>query len=215
MESIHPILQTYLPVVQAIGETMGKQCEVVLHQLTREISTVIAIANGEVTGRQVGSPATDLLIEIAESLESGEVRDEMLLNYRSETPEGRILKSSTVLIRDGEQVIGALCINQDITDDLAYLAKLKALTDTEEKKKETHLHDAESFMESMIDRAIAKSEKPLPYWEKEDRLRVVAELEKRNVFSIRGAVSVLAAKIKVSKFSIYNYIEEVRTNKEE
>ncbi len=215
MESIHPILQSYLPVVEAMGAALGRQCEIVLHQLTREISTVIAIANGEVTGRKVGSPATDLLVEIAETLESGELGDEMMLNYRSETPEGRILKSSTVLIRDGDQVVGALCINQDITDDLAYLAKLTALTVTEEKKKETHLSDAESFMESMIDRAIAKSEKPLPYWEKEDRLRVVAELEKRNVFSIRGAVSVLAARIKVSKFSIYNYIEEVRTNKEE
>ena len=213
MKSMNPILQSYLPVVQAMGATMGKQCEVVLHQMTKEISTVIAIANGEVTGRRVGSPATDLLVEIAETLEAGEVRDEMMLNYRSETPEGRILKSSTVLIRNGDQVIGALCINQDITDDLAYLAKLKALTNTGEKKKENRPHDAESFMESMIDRAIAKSEKALPYWEKEDRLRVVAYLEKRNVFSIRGAVSVLAAKIKVSKFSIYNYIEEVRSNK--
>ena len=89
------------------------------------------------------------------------------------------------------------------------------MTDTTEKKAEAHPHDAESFMKSMIDHAIAKIEKPLPYWEKEDRLRVVADLEKRNVFSIRGAVNVLAGRIKVSKFSIYNYIEEVRTNKEE
>lgn len=215
MESIHPILQSYIPVVQAMGATMGRQCEVVLHQWTGEISTVIAIANGEVTGRTIGSPATDLLVEVMDTLESGGDGEEMLLNYRSETPEGRILKSSTVLIRDVDQVIGALCINQDITDDLAYLAKLKNLTETGSAKKETHLSDAESFMESMIDRAIAKNDKPLPYWEKEDRLQVVAELEKRNVFSIRGAVSVLAGKIKVSKFSIYNYIEEVRTNKEE
>lgn len=215
MKPIHPILQSYIPVVQAMGATMGKQCEVVLHQLTDEISTVIAIANGEVTGRKVGSPATNLLIEITEALESDEVKEEMMLNYRNETSTGRILKSSTVLIRDGQAVIGVLCINQDITDDLAYLAKLKALTDTTEKKAEAHPHDAESFMESMIDHAIAKIEKPLPYWEKEDRLRVVADLEKRNVFSIRGAVNSLASKIKVSKFSIYNYIEEVRTNKEE
>ena len=45
-------LRQFIPMVDALGETFGKHCEVVLHDLSTPETSIIAIANGHVTGRQ-------------------------------------------------------------------------------------------------------------------------------------------------------------------
>lgn len=56
MENIKDELNVLLPVVRCIAAQFGNQCEVVLHDLSQGYeSTIVAIENGHITGRKVGT----------------------------------------------------------------------------------------------------------------------------------------------------------------
>ena len=60
MGANYQILQGFIPIVEGIAKTFGKNCEVVLHDFSNLQSSIIAIENGHVTGRSVGSPMTEV-----------------------------------------------------------------------------------------------------------------------------------------------------------
>lgn len=61
-----------------------------------------------------------------------------------------------------------------------------------------------------IDEVIEHSAVPVTLMKKEDKLGVVWELDKRGVFLIRGAVNTVAQALGVSRYTIYNYLEEIK-----
>jgi predicted transcriptional regulator YheO len=216
--SLHPTLEALIPLVHALGATFGRDCEVVLHDVSDLTSSVVAIANGHVTNRQVGSPATDFLVSL---LERGTEDKEQTagVNYRSHTDDGRLLKCTTVLIRDADSaVIGALCINYDLTHLQVATAALEDLSRIEETDEsagteETFPRDASSFLQIMIDSALSRLSKPPALLTKKDNLEVVRELDENDIFSIKHAVEAVARRLNVSRYTIYNYIDEVRSER--
>src|SRR5699024_6588419 len=63
-DSVEQIVESFRPVIHAIAAAGGPGCEVVLHDLSAPEpdlgSTIVAIENGHVTGREVGGPSTSL-----------------------------------------------------------------------------------------------------------------------------------------------------------
>ncbi|MFZ5591254.1 MAG: helix-turn-helix transcriptional regulator [Bacillota bacterium] len=208
-ENIHPILKSYLPLVEGLGRTLGRHVEVVLHDVSRTEASIIAIANGHVTGRGVGSPATDLLMEYIAA--DAERRVDSVLNYLTTARDGRKLKSSTFLIRDEkEQVIGALCINMDLTHlDMAkkFLEEL-AWTETDQSP-ESFPENVGDFLQIMLKKALSLVDRPVTLLSKEEKVKVVQYLDKNKVFNIKGAVDIVARELGVSRYTIYNYLDEI------
>ena len=228
--SLHPTLAAMIPVVDALAATFGRDCEVVLHDVSDLTSSVIAISNGHVTNRGVGAPATDLLVSIMEhasatpaGTEAGTedateavTASDARMNYHSHTEDGRLLKCTTIPVRDGGgDIIGALCINYDLTrvqvatsvlEDLAHVEATEA-TGTEE----AFPRDASSFLQVMIDQALSRLSKPVALLTKKDNLEVIRELDENDIFSIKHAVETVARRLNVSRYTIYNYIDEVRS----
>ncbi len=102
-ECINRVLELLVPPLQA---AVIQPTEVVLHDLRRIPNTVRAIA-GTVTGRHVGDPPTDKLLE---RVAAGDLRHE--IGYRSQLPDGRILQSTTIIYADdGGRPAAALCLN--------------------------------------------------------------------------------------------------------
>jgi predicted transcriptional regulator YheO len=48
------------------------------------------------------------------------------------------------------------------------------------------------------------------YLGKSDKLALIADLDRKGVFLVKGAVNIVAKRMNVSKFSIYNYLDEIR-----
>jgi predicted transcriptional regulator YheO len=204
-------------VVDAFAATFGRDCEVVLHDVSDLKNSVVAIANGHVTNRQLGSPATDLLVSLIEAEESGGT--EARVNYRSHTEDGRLLKCTTVPIRDGGgTLIGALCINYDLTHLQVATAALEEIARIDEQgetgTEEAFPRDANSFLQVMIDTALSRLSKPVALLTKKDNLEVVRELDENDIFSIKHAVEAVARRLNVSRYTIYNYIDEVRSERQ-
>ncbi|NED04875.1 transcriptional regulator, partial [Streptomyces sp. SID6648] len=73
--------------------------------------SVVAVA-GSVTGRTVGGAMSEIGMRVL--ARGDDARDE--LNYVTRTPDGTLLKSSTMVLRDStDSVFGALCVNLDVT----------------------------------------------------------------------------------------------------
>lgn len=111
-KTISPALRPFIPLVDFLGKLLGHDTEVVLQDVHDFSHSVVAIANGHVSGRSVGSPATDLVLRIWQNHEFD--HQNYLVHYAGYTREGRPIVSSTFFLRNTKnQIIGFLCVNFD------------------------------------------------------------------------------------------------------
>lgn len=111
------------PVVTLLGAVIGENIEVVLHDLSRPDASVLAIANGHVSGRNLGDPILSGPREDAGFSElyrdvegTGRISWSIVDEYQTTNAAGRHLRSATLLFRDGAGLpVAALCLNADMT----------------------------------------------------------------------------------------------------
>jgi predicted transcriptional regulator YheO len=210
---VDPALENIKGIAKSLHQILGEKSEVIIHNLKSPESSVIFIA-GELTERDLGAPVTDLVLRTIKH--NPDPAD--LLNYRIETADGRIFKSSTIFIRnDQQQVVGCLCVNYDITELLMAKNILGNFTALAEKEVSKHSSQAENFaknvdevLANLIEQAKAQVDKPIPFLTKEDKIKIIEYLEQRGAFTITKSVDLVAEDLKVSKYTIYNYLKEIK-----
>ena len=107
---IRPALAPYVPLARMLAQTFGQDCEVVLHDLDCPEHSVVHVENPSVTGRKVGQSFDQLVRQV---ILSDELKEDFVANYYFTAPNGKRIRSSTLLIRDGDgRLTGALCLRQ-------------------------------------------------------------------------------------------------------
>lgn len=213
---LHPSLQSVLQTIDGLYETLGCRYEVILHDLSRLEQTIVAV-RGSITNRKAGGPPTNYLLAALRKY-GDDAPNQM--NYRNETGDGRVLRSSTIFIRDDAgHIVGSLCINQDLTDYIMasrLMQEAVSFPDRGEKEDagaEFFAHDISEVMESMVASELEAMHKPVAYMQKEDKLAVVESLEEKGIFDIKGSVEYVAERLGVTNFTVYNYLKEIRVSK--
>ena len=220
---MHSELKRVVPLVKTIAQMFGKNCEVVLHDFSEPQKAIVAIENGQVTGRKISDSITDLALSIWRKGGYGKKKEDKIVNYRTKTKDGKILRSSTVFIRDNQKkIIGCLCINYDLTEYLMFNKVVGEFCTTidldkeklkDETETETFSNTVNEVLENIIQEAIEKVGKPISMMQKSDKLMVAKIVDEKGGFLIKGTVNQLAKEINVSRFTIYNYLEELKTTK--
>lgn len=212
------VLAVLHQLVEPLWRALPQPCEVVLHDLRLIPNSVVAIA-GDVTGRKVGDPATDLLLAKARA---GRVTSE--IGYTSALEDGTPLRSSTIVVDADAGPIAALCINVDVTRWTAAFEAMGsflgglfpgvAVTPGGRGQlglaSETFPRGVDELASSLVSRAIAHVGVPVDLMKKAHKLAVVAELEDGGYFMVKEAVESLAEALGVTRFTIYNYLNELR-----
>lgn len=214
-------LEKYIPLIKTIAEMFGKNCEVVLHDFSDPKHSIVAIENGHVTGRKIGDPITDLALYIWKKNGYEKEKTDRIVNYKTKSKNGKILKSSTVFIRnDQKKIIGCICINYNITVYSMFYKEIDGFCTTvdldkekSEKGIETFTSDVNEVLKNIIQEAVEKIGKPIPLMQKEDKLMVAKIADEKGAFLIKGAIAQIAKEINVSRFTIYNYLEEIKASK--
>jgi class 3 adenylate cyclase len=103
-------LENYRRIVQHIGRSFPNTgIEILLHNLVNPSRSLAIIENGEVTGRSVGSGATNLVLDLKTRRQRGEDKINYELNIGA-----RQFKCTTVpIFRPDFGLVGAICINID------------------------------------------------------------------------------------------------------
>ncbi|HUY54725.1 MAG TPA: PAS domain-containing protein, partial [Candidatus Nanopelagicaceae bacterium] len=99
-----------MAIVEPLAAALGQDTEVVLHDLEQVPNSIVALG-GNLTGRTLGGPTTDLLLR---HIKQG--RFDNLLRYPTRS-RGRILLSSSIFVKDSSaHPVACLCINTDVTE---------------------------------------------------------------------------------------------------
>lgn len=209
---MHLVLKAYIPIANMIVKTFGKNCEVVLHDLTQPKNSVVYAANGDVTGRKVGQ-SFDHLIKMV--LLNKDFKDDYVVNYFFETEDGKKIKSSSALIRDEkDEVIGMLCLNYDLT--LSHLLQeelqdfLGAPTGQETKESEKYVLDQDivSILDNLIEKIFENTN--IEKLTRKDSLEIIKFMDEKGIFLVKGSIDKVAKYMGVSKVTIYSYLDSIR-----
>jgi predicted transcriptional regulator YheO len=189
----------------------GSRCEVAVHDFSDLKKSLIYLA-GNVTGRKIGSPITDLVLNELTKKET-EIND--IPNYKTQSIKGNIMKSSTVFLRDNEKkVIGALCINYDISYLMQFEGEISDFISFEETKSENFYSTVQDVIQNMVDQVLHEFKNAPGLMSLEDKIECVRLLEEKGAFLIKGSTEYLASVLGVSKFTIYNYLQKIRIQNE-
>ena len=148
-------------LAKGISEQFGPQCEVTVHDLRTSFeSTIIAIENGHVTGRHVGDGPSEAVLQ---AIRSKNFEDH--LGYLTRTPDGRLLRSSTIFFcgEDGE-ALALFGINYDITTITHATNVLGQFTGSAQDKKqepETIFSNVNDLLDQLIEESYELVGKPV------------------------------------------------------
>ena len=196
-------------LAKGIATQFGENCEVLVHEfgIHHADHTVVAIENGHVTERALGDGPSRAVLQ-AMSKASGELHDQ--LNYLTRTKDGRILKSSTIYIRDDKgKVEGIFAINYDITHLLMVESALKPLItpQTSEKEPEHIIQNVNDLLDELIAQSVELVGKPVALMNKEDKVKAIQFLNQTGAFLVTKSGDKVSKFFGISKYTLYNYID--------
>ena len=201
-------LELLCQIAKGIAAQFGSHCEVVVHDLTRHADhTIVAIENGHVSGRKVGDGASAVVLERMEHQE-WEARDHLC--YLTRTPDGKILKSSTVYIRNSKGKVSAiLAINYDISKLLMVESAVHDLISTGEPQQEEpeKIVNVNDLLEELIQQSVSLVGKPVALMNKEDKVRAIRFLNQNGAFLVTKSGDKIAKYFGISKYTLYSYID--------
>ncbi len=195
-------------LAKGLAGHFGDNCEVVIHDLSEDTEhTIVVLENGQVTGRKVGDGPSRVVLEALKKKEE-ELKDRV--SYLTQTEDGRILKSSTIYIRDESgKAVGVLGINYDITDfkRMDYVLKKFLSAQDEEEKPEKINNSVKGLLDELIDQSVRLQGKPVSQMNREDKIRAIHFLHDAGAFLITKSGDKISKFFGISKYTLYNYID--------
>ena len=211
-------LDFYCRLAKCLAAQFGSNCEIVVHDLLNSDHehSIIAIENGHVSGRSVGDGASQIVLETLQQSRTKNPEDR--LAYLTRTKDGKVLRSSTVFIRDAAgAVIGIFAINYDITTLLSVETTLRGLTfqDSAGDEPQPISPNVNDLLDSLIDQSVRLVGKPPALMSREEKIRAIRFLNDSGAFLITKSGPKVCDYFGISKFTLYSYLEEVRSDTED
>ena len=204
-------------IAHAIAEHFGTNCEVIIHDLRSEDPehTIVAIENGHVSNRKLGDGPSRIVLE---TLQHKKEEPKDMIGYLTKTHDGRILKSSTVFLKDANgEVEGLLSINYDITELMMAEHAIGSLlthsqTETGEQPKNIP-QSVGDLLDDLIEQSVKLIGKPVAMMNKEDKTRAIQFLNDSGAFLVTKSGDKVSKYFGISKYTLYSYID-IKASKE-
>lgn len=206
-------LEMLVSTAHGIARQFGKDCEVCIHDLSvKDLEhTIIFIINGHVSGRKIGDGASKVVLETLEAIEKGDIIVDHL-GYRTTTQDGRILKSSTVFLKDSTgKYRWVLGINYDVTALMNVDAALQSITTVESHNSNGDGQiplNVNDLLDNLINQSVKRIGKPPALMNKEEKIQAIQFLRDAGAFLITKSGDKVSNFYGISKFTLYSYIDQ-------
>lgn len=206
-------LDFYKRIAHALALQFGSGCEVVVHDLESAdpSHSIVAIENGHVTGRRLGDGPSHVVLE---ALHADGARLDDRLSYLTRTADGKILKSSTVFIRnDDGHAVGIFAINYDITvlraanDAISWLVGTEP---SEAREPESIVRNVADLLDDLIEQSVELVGTPVALMTKEEKVRAIRYLNDTGAFLITKSGPKVCKFFGISKYTLYSYLDEAK-----
>lgn len=204
-------------IAKGVAAQFGSNCEVVVHEISERSTShsIIALENGHVSGRKLGDGPSRVVLE---QLSQGKVCPDDHLCYLTRTPDGKLLKSTSVYIPDEFGRTAAIFgVNFDISTLAMAQQALDALTSTMSQKEEAPAritNNVNDLLDDLIEQSDLLVGKPPSLMTKEDKVRAIQFLNERGALLITKAGDKIAAHFGISKYTLYSYLDAKTGGKE-
>ncbi len=203
-------------IAHGIARHFGNDCEVCIHDLQANDleHTICYIINGHVSGRKIGDGASKIVLETLEALKKGDnVSDH--LGYRTHTSDGRILKSSTIFLKDESgKYRFILGINHDMTDFINAQSALSNIVENIETSSEDIYGQIPLSVNDLLDNLIEQSVKLVgktpALMTKDEKVKAIKFLQDAGAFLITKSGDKISQFFGISKFTLYSYIDQAK-----
>ena len=215
----------YTVLVDFLGHILGPDYEVALHELKDDSNEIIAIANGELTGRHLGSPLSNKMLEYLTS-HLYETQD-YVLRFESTAITGKKMCSNSLFIKGPHnELAGLLCINFDASRYEELSRRVMELCGGGVKRgvpSGTRLiADSNDPVEtpvrsgyptsiagataSIVSQVVANYPVEVDRLTQDEKMEIMDILNRKGVFLLKGSVSHVAQTLHSSEASIYRYL---------
>ncbi|WP_280149555.1 helix-turn-helix transcriptional regulator [Bacillus safensis] len=209
MENIKNLLESYIPLAKSTAKMFGPNCEVVIHDLTNPLASVMFTVNHHVTGRKIGQSFDHLVKTV---LQSENFKEDYLAGYTFKTEDNRTIRSSTSLIRDSKKkVIGAFCINFDVEALNQMQQFMDTFLSTKVEVQTTSnddLENVEGIVDQLIQQIIQNSVHPV--MKRHEKIELIRFMDEKGIFLMKGSVEKVASMLGISKVTVYSYLDEIK-----
>ncbi|MDO5116099.1 MAG: helix-turn-helix transcriptional regulator [Synergistaceae bacterium] len=200
-------------LAKGLAAQFGEDCEVVIHDLESENmdDTIVAIENGHVTHREIGSGPSRIVLEALKTPPE-ELTDHY--DYLTKSSDGRLIKSSSIYIRNDEgKPVGLFSINYDITKFAMAETTVKNFLHVAPQSSEPERipRNVNELLDELIENAVRHVGKPAPMMKKADKIKAVQYLKENGAFQILKSGDRVCKLFKISKFTLYNYMDSADT----
>ena len=202
------MLQLLTSLAEGIARTFGRSCETLIQDLDSQNHPILAIFNGHVTGRSIGS--TEDVFSSSQNAIDPRLLQQDWVNMMVVRGEQKI-KSSTMIIHGDGYCLG-LGINLDVTQSSAYAEYL-----AEQLRIDNYLETAfdsakQGRLEEIFNSCIHTLGIPAGQMKKSDRIALIQLLQREHAFDYQRAVPFISEKLGVSRYTIYNYLKLGQTD---
>ena len=215
----------YTVLVDFLGHILGPDYEVALHELKDDSNEIIAIANGELTGRHLGSPLSNKMLEYLTS-HLYETQD-YVLRFESTAITGKKLCSNSLFIKGPRnELTGLLCINFDASryEELSRRVMelcggglkrgvpsgTRLIADSndpvETPVRSGYPTSIAGATASIVSQVVANYPVEVDRLTQDEKMEIMDILNRKGVFLLKGSVSYVAKELHSSEASIYRYL---------
>lgn len=188
----------------------GEKCEVVFSVMEEGQPQIADIRNGMVTHRNAGESDSAMGLEVA----PGTLANGDRFNYITTIRDGKILRSSTVYIRDSqERPVASVTVNLDITDTLQMEGFLRQFNRFEQEQSGSDalaVSDVNGLLDWLIQKGQLKIGKPAEKMTKAEKVEFIRYLDEKGAFLITKSGEKICELFEISKFTFYSYLEKSR-----
>lgn len=217
-------LGKYIPLVDFLALVLGEDSEIVLQDFTQGLEKSLVHIRNNLSGREIGSPATDFVLEVFKK--KLYLEKDFLVNYRTKSTAGREFYSSSFFIKEDNKLLGMICINSDkskllsikelLESGVSFINQELKLNQEEDQERsdddivENFYSTAENLIEDTIAREANGKDLKRYNLTKNEKIAIVRSLYQKGFFEFKDSVSKVAEAFRMSEVSIYKYIQEVK-----
>ena len=211
-------LENLREIARGVAAQFGPGCEVVIHEVSQQAAehSIVAIENGQVSGRRVGDGPSQTVLEHLNRSVNAEAPSDRFA-YLTRTPSGKLLKSSTMPLRDENGTVCALfCINFDVSALALAGSVLASLTSVEEKAMAEPAQipgSISDLLDALIDRSVRLVGKPVELMTKEDKITAIRFLSDNGALLVTKSGDKIAKFFGISKYTLYSYLDTKQEDK--
>lgn len=222
---MHQNVAQYVKLVDFLGHALGPDYEIALHDLSEGNYSIVAIANGFNSNRQIGAPLTKKALNF---VESGIYKtQDYVERYPGVTPKLERTVSSTMFIKDDDQqLVGMLCVNYNTTRCTDTVKKVLELCNISletaipslstsapadvprvpTEAPEVFSNNITELISSILEQSVQPGTPP-ERLNQDEKMEIIKRLKECGVFSVKGAVREVATQLCCSEPTIYRYLK--------